>query len=84
MAAGTSAHRVLQGFKVIRSRQQASATADDSPARLRSAFLLHYYAGFAIREVAVMLGRPAWLAWRSPSREAPADAAGRWPRPPLA
>jgi RNA polymerase sigma-70 factor (ECF subfamily) len=28
------------------------------PARLRSAFLLHYYAGFPIREVAVMLGRP--------------------------
>jgi RNA polymerase sigma-70 factor, ECF subfamily len=28
------------------------------PARLRSAFLLHYYAGFAVREVAVMLGRP--------------------------
>jgi RNA polymerase sigma-70 factor (ECF subfamily) len=28
------------------------------PTRLRNAFLLHYYAGFAIREVAVMLGRP--------------------------
>jgi RNA polymerase sigma-70 factor (ECF subfamily) len=28
------------------------------PARLRSAFLLHYYAGFAVREVAAMLGRP--------------------------
>ncbi len=28
------------------------------PERLRSAFLLHYYAGFGIREVAVMLGRP--------------------------
>jgi RNA polymerase sigma-70 factor, ECF subfamily len=28
------------------------------PARLRSAFLLHYYAGFAVREVATMLGRP--------------------------
>jgi RNA polymerase sigma-70 factor (ECF subfamily) len=28
------------------------------PARLRSAFLLHYYAGFPVREVAVMLGRP--------------------------
>jgi RNA polymerase sigma-70 factor (ECF subfamily) len=28
------------------------------PARLRSAFLLHYYAGFGVREVAVMLGRP--------------------------
>jgi RNA polymerase sigma-70 factor, ECF subfamily len=28
------------------------------PARLRNAFLLHYYAGFAVREVAAMLGRP--------------------------
>jgi RNA polymerase sigma-70 factor, ECF subfamily len=28
------------------------------PAGMRSAFLLHYYAGFALREVAVMLGRP--------------------------
>ncbi|HEV2243703.1 MAG TPA: RNA polymerase sigma factor [Streptosporangiaceae bacterium] len=28
------------------------------PARLRSAFLLHYYAGFPVREVASMLGRP--------------------------
>jgi RNA polymerase sigma-70 factor (ECF subfamily) len=27
------------------------------PASMRSAFLLHYYAGFALREVAVMLGR---------------------------
>jgi RNA polymerase sigma-70 factor (ECF subfamily) len=28
------------------------------PERQRSAFLLHYYAGFAVREVAAMLGRP--------------------------
>src|SRR5216683_1010879 len=28
------------------------------PHRMRSAFLLHYYAGFAVREVATMLGRP--------------------------
>jgi RNA polymerase sigma-70 factor, ECF subfamily len=28
------------------------------PVRLRNAFLLHYYAGFAVREVAAMLGRP--------------------------
>ena len=28
------------------------------PARLRSAFLLHYYAGFGVRQVATMLGRP--------------------------
>jgi RNA polymerase sigma-70 factor, ECF subfamily len=29
------------------------------PARLRDPFLLHYYAGFAIREVATLLQRPA-------------------------
>ena len=28
------------------------------PAKLRSAFLLHYYAGFGVKEVAAMLGRP--------------------------
>ncbi len=28
------------------------------PERLRSPFLLHYYAGFGLREVAAMLGRP--------------------------
>jgi RNA polymerase sigma-70 factor (ECF subfamily) len=28
------------------------------PPRLRSAFLLHHYAGFGVREVAAMLGRP--------------------------
>jgi len=28
------------------------------PLRLRNAFLLHYYAGFGVREVAEMLGRP--------------------------
>ena len=28
------------------------------PVKLRSAFLLHYYAGFGVREVAAMLGRP--------------------------
>src|ERR1700722_14876740 len=28
------------------------------PDRLRSAFLLHYYAGFPVRDVATMLGRP--------------------------
>jgi RNA polymerase sigma-70 factor, ECF subfamily len=28
------------------------------PERLRSAFLLHYYAGFGVKEVAQMLGRP--------------------------
>jgi RNA polymerase sigma-70 factor (ECF subfamily) len=28
------------------------------PPRLRSAFLLHYYGGFGVKEVAVLLGRP--------------------------
>ena len=28
------------------------------PTRLRSAFLLHYYAGYGVREVAAMLNRP--------------------------
>jgi RNA polymerase sigma-70 factor (ECF subfamily) len=28
------------------------------PDRLRQPFLLHYYAGFGVREVATMLGRP--------------------------
>ena len=28
------------------------------PDRLRSAFLLHYYAGFPVRDVATLLGRP--------------------------
>jgi RNA polymerase sigma-70 factor, ECF subfamily len=28
------------------------------PDRLRSAFLLHYYGGFPVKEVAMMLGRP--------------------------
>jgi RNA polymerase sigma-70 factor, ECF subfamily len=34
------------------------ALIEGLPARLRSAFLLHYYAGFGVREVAAMLGRP--------------------------
>ena len=28
------------------------------PQRMRNAFLLHYYAGFGVREVAALLGRP--------------------------
>ncbi len=34
------------------------ALIQNLPPRLRSAFLLHYYAGFGVKEVAVMLGRP--------------------------
>ena len=36
----------------------SSALIESLPERLRSAFLLHYYAGFGVREVATMLGRP--------------------------
>ncbi len=34
------------------------ALIEDLPPRLRSAFLLHYYAGFGVKEVASLLGRP--------------------------
>ena len=34
------------------------ALIESLPPRLRSAFLLHYYGGFAVREVSAMLGRP--------------------------
>ena len=34
------------------------ALIEGLPPRLRSTFLLHYYAGFGVREVAAMLGRP--------------------------
>ena len=34
------------------------ALIEGLPPRLRSAFLLHYYAGFGVKEVATMLGRP--------------------------
>ena len=34
------------------------ALIETLPTRQRSAFLLHYYAGFGVREVAMMLGRP--------------------------
>ncbi len=34
------------------------ALIESLPPRLRSTFLLHYYAGFPVREVAALLGRP--------------------------
>ena len=34
------------------------ALIQDLPPRMRSAFLLHYYGGFGVREVAALLGRP--------------------------
>ena len=42
-----------------RRRTWTSATLIEGlPERLRSAFLLHYYGGFGVREVAAMLGSP--------------------------
>src|SRR6266567_5763664 len=34
------------------------ALIEDLPPKLRSAFLLHYYAGFGVKEVAALLGKP--------------------------
>jgi RNA polymerase sigma-70 factor (ECF subfamily) len=34
------------------------ALIEELPPRLRSTFLLHYYAGLGVREVAAMVGRP--------------------------
>ena len=34
------------------------ALIQDLPEKLRNPFLLHYYAGFGLKEVAAMLGRP--------------------------
>jgi RNA polymerase sigma-70 factor, ECF subfamily len=59
--------RAMRAVSATAARERAPAASDDVdvlqliqglPARLRSAFLLHYYAGFPVREVAVMLGRP--------------------------
>jgi RNA polymerase sigma-70 factor (ECF subfamily) len=59
--------RAMRAVSAAAAGEHAPAASDDVdvrqliqslPARLRSAFLLHYYAGFAVREVAVMLGRP--------------------------
>jgi RNA polymerase sigma-70 factor, ECF subfamily len=50
-AAGELAYHPAQDVDV-------RALIEALPERLRSAFLLHYYAGFGVKEVAVMLGRP--------------------------
>ncbi|HEV2450895.1 MAG TPA: RNA polymerase sigma factor [Streptosporangiaceae bacterium] len=59
--------RAMRTFSATAAGERAPAASEDVdvrqlihalPARLRSAFLLHYYAGFPVREVAVMLGRP--------------------------
>jgi RNA polymerase sigma-70 factor, ECF subfamily len=54
MTAAGSADQVYHPAQDVDVR----ALIEALPERLRSAFLLHYYAGFGVREVAVMLGRP--------------------------
>ena len=45
------------------------------PERLRSPFLLHYYGGFGLKEVAVMLGRPEGHDQGGPvQRQGPAES----------
>ena len=54
-AAGASRHQAQehQAHKV-----DVSALVEALPQPLRAAFLLHHYAGFEVRQVAAMLGRP--------------------------
>ena len=54
MTAGAAAEDVYHPAQDVDVR----ALIETLPVRLRSAFLLHYYAGFGVREVAAMLGRP--------------------------
>ncbi len=58
-----TAYRTMTAASAEASYQPAQdvdvrALIEALPERLRSAFLLHYYAGFGVREVAEMLGRP--------------------------
>lgn len=59
--------RALRAVALKASQQDESHAGEDVdvrqliqslPLRQRNAFLLHYYAGFGVREVAAMLGRP--------------------------
>jgi RNA polymerase sigma-70 factor, ECF subfamily len=54
VAASTRLDPVYQPGQDVHVRALLQALPD----RLRSPFLLHYYAGFPLREVATMLGRP--------------------------
>jgi len=49
-----------QGEAIYHPAQDVDVRAliQDLPERLRSPFLLHYYGGFGLKEVAAMLGRP--------------------------
>lgn len=54
VAASAPEHQSYHPAQDVDVRQLIEAL----PLRLRNAFLLHYYAGFPLREVAAMLGRP--------------------------
>jgi len=54
VSAGAPADQVYQPAQDVHVRELLQALPD----RLRSPFLLHYYAGFPVRDVAVLLGRP--------------------------
>jgi RNA polymerase sigma-70 factor (ECF subfamily) len=53
-AAGVPSDPSYQPAQDVHVRELLQALPD----RLRSAFLLHYYAGFPLRDVATLLGRP--------------------------
>jgi hypothetical protein len=57
ITAMTAAARPDPGYQPVQD-VDVLALIQTLPASMRSAFLLHYYAGFALREVAVLLGRP--------------------------
>ena len=50
VAAGTSYHQAQE--------VDVRALIEALPPRLRTAFLLHHYAGFEVRQIAAMMGRP--------------------------
>jgi RNA polymerase sigma-70 factor, ECF subfamily len=58
--AGRAVSAASHGDPVLHPSQDVDVRAliQSLPDRLRQPFLLHYYAGFPVREVAAMLGRP--------------------------
>ena len=56
ISAMTAAARPDRGYQPVQD-VEVRALIQALPASMRSAFLLHYYAGFPVREVAVLLGR---------------------------
>ena len=57
ISAMTASARLDPGYQPVPD-VEVRALIQALPTRMRGAFLLHYYAGFTLREVAVMLGRP--------------------------